>query len=133
MEFKEIKIQQLADTVKKCEKEFRQFAQLLGKNSNLMVNTQVRHLLYLTDKLLFYGLEYNYPTIVVINARTITNTSFQSHLLHEFGLISGVHCAPYMDLNHYCFLKYNTYSLPIIINMGAWEFHGSLTRVRCAE
>ncbi|CAM4538769.1 TNF receptor-associated factor 5 isoform X1 [Caretta caretta] len=40
LEFKEIKIQQLADTVKKCEKEFRQFAQLLGKNSNLMVNTQ---------------------------------------------------------------------------------------------
>ncbi|XP_050807833.1 TNF receptor-associated factor 5 isoform X1 [Gopherus flavomarginatus] len=40
LEFKEIKIQQLADTVKKCEKDFRQFAQLLGKNSNLMVNTQ---------------------------------------------------------------------------------------------
>ncbi|XP_019371961.1 PREDICTED: TNF receptor-associated factor 5 isoform X1 [Gavialis gangeticus] len=40
LEFKESKIQQLADAVKKCEKEFRQFAQLFGKNSNLMVSTQ---------------------------------------------------------------------------------------------
>uniref|UniRef100_A0A8D0HEU7 TNF receptor-associated factor n=1 Tax=Sphenodon punctatus TaxID=8508 RepID=A0A8D0HEU7_SPHPU len=40
LEFKEIKIQQLADTVKKCEKEFRQFTQLFGKNSSLLVSTQ---------------------------------------------------------------------------------------------
>ncbi|OXB58741.1 hypothetical protein ASZ78_000082, partial [Callipepla squamata] len=41
LECKEIKIQQLAEAVKKCEKEFRQFTQLFGKNSNLMVSTQV--------------------------------------------------------------------------------------------
>ncbi|XP_050565561.1 TNF receptor-associated factor 5 isoform X2 [Cygnus atratus] len=40
LESKEIKIQQLAEAVKKCEKEFRQFTQLFGKNSNLMVSTQ---------------------------------------------------------------------------------------------
>lgn len=40
LECKEIKIQQLAEAVKKCEKEFRQFTQLFGKNSNLMVSTQ---------------------------------------------------------------------------------------------
>ncbi|XP_066477773.1 TNF receptor-associated factor 5 [Tiliqua scincoides] len=40
LEHKEIKIQQLADTVKKCEKEFRQFTQLFGKNSNLLTSTQ---------------------------------------------------------------------------------------------
>ncbi|XP_015283098.1 PREDICTED: TNF receptor-associated factor 5 [Gekko japonicus] len=40
LEHKELKIQQLADTVKKCEKEFRQFTQLYGKNSNLLASTQ---------------------------------------------------------------------------------------------
>ncbi|XP_061204365.1 TNF receptor-associated factor 5 isoform X3 [Neopsephotus bourkii] len=40
LECKEIKIQQLAEAIKKCEKELRQFTQLLGKNSNLMVSTQ---------------------------------------------------------------------------------------------
>ncbi|XP_060103204.1 TNF receptor-associated factor 5 [Heteronotia binoei] len=40
LEHKEQKIQQLADTVKKCEKEFRQFTQLYGKNSNLLASTQ---------------------------------------------------------------------------------------------
>ncbi|XP_054838054.1 TNF receptor-associated factor 5 [Eublepharis macularius] len=40
LEYKELKIQQLADTVKKCEKEFRQFTQLYGKNSNLLASTQ---------------------------------------------------------------------------------------------
>ncbi|XP_077194590.1 TNF receptor-associated factor 5 isoform X2 [Paroedura picta] len=40
LEHKELKIQQLTDTVKKCEKEFRQFTQLYGKNSNLLASTQ---------------------------------------------------------------------------------------------
>ncbi|XP_068024856.1 TNF receptor-associated factor 5 isoform X4 [Melanerpes formicivorus] len=40
LECKEIKIQQLAEAIKKCEKEFRQFTQLFGNNSNLMVSTQ---------------------------------------------------------------------------------------------
>ncbi|KAL8185355.1 UNVERIFIED_CONTAM: TNF receptor-associated factor 5 [Gekko kuhli] len=40
LEHKELKIQQLADTVKRCEKEFRQFTQLYGKNSNLLASTQ---------------------------------------------------------------------------------------------
>nr|XP_060610308.1 TNF receptor-associated factor 5 isoform X1 [Anolis sagrei ordinatus] len=40
LEHKEIKIQQLADMVKKCEKEFRQFTQLYSKNNNLLASTQ---------------------------------------------------------------------------------------------
>ncbi|NWI02711.1 TRAF5 factor, partial [Tichodroma muraria] len=40
LECKEIKIQQLADAIKKCEKEFKQYTQLFGNNSNLMVSTQ---------------------------------------------------------------------------------------------
>nr|XP_056709081.1 TNF receptor-associated factor 5 isoform X2 [Euleptes europaea] len=40
LEHKELKIQQLADTIKKCEKEFRQFTQLYGNNSNLLASTQ---------------------------------------------------------------------------------------------
>nr|XP_034967160.1 TNF receptor-associated factor 5 isoform X2 [Zootoca vivipara]XP_034967161.1 TNF receptor-associated factor 5 isoform X2 [Zootoca vivipara]XP_034967162.1 TNF receptor-associated factor 5 isoform X2 [Zootoca vivipara]XP_034967163.1 TNF receptor-associated factor 5 isoform X2 [Zootoca vivipara]XP_034967164.1 TNF receptor-associated factor 5 isoform X2 [Zootoca vivipara] len=40
LEHKERKIQQLADTVKKCERDFRQFTQLYGKNSNLLASTQ---------------------------------------------------------------------------------------------
>ncbi|XP_048341671.1 TNF receptor-associated factor 5 isoform X2 [Sphaerodactylus townsendi] len=40
LEHNEQKIQQLADTVKKCEKEFRQFTQLYGKNNHLMASTQ---------------------------------------------------------------------------------------------
>ncbi|XP_078012455.1 TNF receptor-associated factor 5 isoform X3 [Phascolarctos cinereus] len=41
LELKESKIQQLSETVKKFEKEFRQFVQLFGKNGNLLANTQV--------------------------------------------------------------------------------------------
>ncbi|XP_078239060.1 TNF receptor-associated factor 5 isoform X2 [Pogona vitticeps] len=40
LEHKEVKIQQLAEMVKKCEKEFRQFTLLYGKNSNLLAGTQ---------------------------------------------------------------------------------------------
>uniref|UniRef100_A0A5F8GCF3 TNF receptor-associated factor n=1 Tax=Monodelphis domestica TaxID=13616 RepID=A0A5F8GCF3_MONDO len=41
LELKESKIQQLSETVKKFEKEFRQFVQLFGKNGNLLASTQV--------------------------------------------------------------------------------------------
>uniref|UniRef100_A0A8D0U7D6 TNF receptor-associated factor n=1 Tax=Sus scrofa TaxID=9823 RepID=A0A8D0U7D6_PIG len=41
LEQKESKIQQLAETVKKFEKEFKQFAQLFGKNGNFLSNIQV--------------------------------------------------------------------------------------------
>ncbi|XP_037680392.1 TNF receptor-associated factor 5 isoform X3 [Choloepus didactylus] len=41
LEQKESKIQQLAETVKKLEKDFKQFAQLFGKNGNLLSNIQV--------------------------------------------------------------------------------------------
>ncbi|XP_074078701.1 TNF receptor-associated factor 5 [Macrotis lagotis] len=41
LELKENKIQQLNETVKKFEKEFRQFVQLFGKNGNLLASTQV--------------------------------------------------------------------------------------------
>ncbi|XP_062981636.1 TNF receptor-associated factor 5 [Elgaria multicarinata webbii] len=40
LEHKEIKIQQLTDMVKKCEKEFRDFTQPFGKNSKLLASTQ---------------------------------------------------------------------------------------------
>ncbi|XP_030050508.1 TNF receptor-associated factor 5 isoform X1 [Microcaecilia unicolor] len=40
LELKENKIQQMADTMKKCEKEFRQFMQLFGTNGNLLPSTQ---------------------------------------------------------------------------------------------
>ncbi|KAM9613401.1 TNF receptor-associated factor 5 isoform 1-T2 [Trichechus inunguis] len=40
LEQKESKIQQLAETVKKFEKEFKQFSQLFGKNGNLLSNIQ---------------------------------------------------------------------------------------------
>ncbi|XP_006834095.1 PREDICTED: TNF receptor-associated factor 5 isoform X2 [Chrysochloris asiatica] len=40
LERKESKIQQLAETVKKFEKEFKQFSQLFGKNGNLPSNIQ---------------------------------------------------------------------------------------------
>ncbi|XP_061481267.1 TNF receptor-associated factor 5 isoform X3 [Rhineura floridana] len=40
LEHKERKIQQLADKIKKCEREFGQFIQLYGKNSNLLASTQ---------------------------------------------------------------------------------------------
>ncbi|OWK08613.1 TRAF5 [Cervus elaphus hippelaphus] len=40
LEQKEIKIQQLAETVKKFEKEFKQFAQLFGKNGSFLSNMQ---------------------------------------------------------------------------------------------
>ncbi|KAB1258868.1 TNF receptor-associated factor 5 [Camelus dromedarius] len=42
LEQKESKIQQLAETVKKFEKEFKQFAQLFGKNGSFLSNIQVR-------------------------------------------------------------------------------------------
>ncbi|KAB0359463.1 hypothetical protein FD754_003619, partial [Muntiacus muntjak] len=41
LEQKEIKIQQLAETVKKFEKEFKQFAQLFGKTGSFLSNMQV--------------------------------------------------------------------------------------------
>nr|XP_012423889.1 PREDICTED: TNF receptor-associated factor 5 isoform X2 [Odobenus rosmarus divergens] len=41
LEQKESKIQQLAETVKKFEKEFKQFAQLFGKNGSFLSNIQV--------------------------------------------------------------------------------------------
>ncbi|XP_074165186.1 TNF receptor-associated factor 5 isoform X2 [Sminthopsis crassicaudata] len=41
LELKESKIQQLNETVKKFEKEFRQFVQLFGKNGNLLASIQV--------------------------------------------------------------------------------------------
>ncbi|KAB0380010.1 hypothetical protein FD755_007794 [Muntiacus reevesi] len=41
LEQKEIKIQQLAETVKKFKKEFKQFAQLFGKNGSFLSNMQV--------------------------------------------------------------------------------------------
>ncbi|XP_045439066.1 TNF receptor-associated factor 5 isoform X2 [Pipistrellus kuhlii] len=41
LEQKESKIQQLAETVKKFEKEFKQFTQLFGKNGNFLSNIQV--------------------------------------------------------------------------------------------
>ncbi|XP_048212995.1 TNF receptor-associated factor 5 isoform X1 [Perognathus longimembris pacificus] len=41
LEQKERKIQQLADTVKKFEKEFKQFTQLFGKNGSFLSNIQV--------------------------------------------------------------------------------------------
>ncbi|XP_044123055.1 TNF receptor-associated factor 5 isoform X2 [Neovison vison] len=40
LEQKESKIQQLAETVKKFEKEFKQFAQLFGKNGSFLSNIQ---------------------------------------------------------------------------------------------
>ncbi|XP_023375265.1 TNF receptor-associated factor 5 [Otolemur garnettii] len=41
LEQKESKIQQLAETVKKFEKEFKQFSQLFGKNGSFLSNIQV--------------------------------------------------------------------------------------------
>ncbi|EHB06344.1 TNF receptor-associated factor 5 [Heterocephalus glaber] len=41
LEQKESKIQQLAETVRKFEKEFKQFAQLFGKNGSVLSNIQV--------------------------------------------------------------------------------------------
>ncbi|KAM5238924.1 TNF receptor-associated factor 5 isoform 2-T2 [Ctenodactylus gundi] len=41
LEQKESKIQQLSETVKKFEKEFKQFAQLFGKNGSFLSNIQV--------------------------------------------------------------------------------------------
>ncbi|XP_007451385.1 PREDICTED: TNF receptor-associated factor 5 isoform X2 [Lipotes vexillifer] len=41
LEQKESKIQKLAETVKKFEKEFKQFAQLFGKNGTFLSNIQV--------------------------------------------------------------------------------------------
>nr|KAF6291923.1 TNF receptor associated factor 5 [Myotis myotis] len=41
LERKESKIQQLAETVKKFEKEFKQFTQLFGKNGNFLSNIQL--------------------------------------------------------------------------------------------
>ncbi|XP_038617396.1 TNF receptor-associated factor 5 [Tachyglossus aculeatus] len=41
LEVKELKIQQLAEMVKKFEKEFRQVMQLFSKNGNLLANTQI--------------------------------------------------------------------------------------------
>ncbi|KAK1329336.1 hypothetical protein QTO34_011519 [Cnephaeus nilssonii] len=41
LERKESKIQQLSETVKKFEKEFKQFTQLFGKNGNFLSNIQV--------------------------------------------------------------------------------------------
>ncbi|XP_007439301.2 TNF receptor-associated factor 5 [Python bivittatus] len=40
LEYKEIKILQLSDMIKNCEREFRQFSQLFCKNSSLLASTQ---------------------------------------------------------------------------------------------
>ncbi|XP_039215592.1 TNF receptor-associated factor 5 isoform X1 [Crotalus tigris] len=44
LQYKEIKILQLSDMIKNCEREFRQFSQLFCKNSNLLASTQIAKL-----------------------------------------------------------------------------------------
>uniref|UniRef100_H0WSI0 TNF receptor-associated factor n=1 Tax=Otolemur garnettii TaxID=30611 RepID=H0WSI0_OTOGA len=50
LEQKESKIQQLAETVKKFEKEFKQFSQLFGKNGSFLSNIQRKVLVSHVDK-----------------------------------------------------------------------------------
>lgn len=42
LEQKESKIQQLAETVKKFEKDLKQFTQMFGRNGSFLSNVQVR-------------------------------------------------------------------------------------------